>query len=120
MLCKLRLGVLDLEVETGRRFKTDENGKKVKIDRSERFCKLCTSGEIENETHFLFSCPALQQTRRTYLSPLINIREELATVSHQDKLMYLYFNENIDSRELSLAITLLTQLKSTRDTLLIQ
>ena len=120
LLCKLRLGVLDLEIESGRRFKIDDTGKKTKIDRSERFCKLCTTGEIEDEPHFLFACPALHQTRHTFLSPLFNICEELATVSHQDKLMYLYFNENIDARELSLATTLLTKLKAARDILLSQ
>ena len=81
---------------------------------------MYVSGEIEDEAHFLFSCPALHQTRQAYLNPLIDICEELATVSHQDKLMYLYFNENIEPRELSLAIILLTQLKAARDNLMIE
>ena len=120
LLCKLRLGVLDLEVEKGRRFKTDNLGRKIQIDRSERYCKLCQTGEIEDEVHFLFSCPTLAQTRHCYLNPLFNRCTELASVSHQDKLMYLYFNENLETQELSLANTLLSKLKAARDSFLTQ
>ena len=44
LLCKLRLGTLDLEIEKGRRHN---------IPRSERACKLCVSGETEDAIHFI-------------------------------------------------------------------
>ena len=115
---KLRLGILDLEVEKGRRFKTDHSGKKVQIPRAERYCKLCQTSEVEDEVHFLFSCPTLAQIRRECLEPLIVCCPELASASHQDKLMYLYFNEDLETNELFLATNLLSKLKSTRDNLL--
>ena len=118
LMCKLRLGVLDLEVEKGRHFKIDSTGRKRQTERAERFCRLCHSGEIEDEVHFLFTCPTLDQTREAYLNPLINKCQELANVSHQDKLMYLYFNENLESEELTLASNLLSKLKAARDNFL--
>ena len=35
-----------------------------------RICKLCTSGEVEDEVHFIFSCGALKETRDTYAESL--------------------------------------------------
>ena len=115
LIGKLRLGVLDLEIEKGRRFKVDNLGNKTQIDRSERFCKLCQSGEVEDEVHFLFSCPTLDKTRKTYLEPLMNMCPELTSAPHQDKLMYLFFNEDLETDELYLANTLLSKLKEARD-----
>ena len=51
---KLRLGVLKLEIEAGRK-----NG----LDRSERKCKICKSDQLKNEAHFLFVCEPLNTTR---------------------------------------------------------
>ena len=55
LITKLRLGSLKLEIETGRWKKMDKN---------ERFCKLCANSKVETESHFLFDCPALEQTRQ--------------------------------------------------------
>ena len=106
LLCKLRLGVLRLEVEVGRKFE---------LDRDMRSCKFCKNGQVEDEDHFLFSCKAFSETRQTYLSPLIGICPALSNVSHLDKLMYLFFNENLTPEELSLATTFLMKLKTARD-----
>ena len=47
MLAQLRSGILPLHIETGRfSNKTLED----------RLCTFCNSGEIENDTHFLFHC----------------------------------------------------------------
>ena len=51
LLSKLRLGVLPLEIEKGRR---------SNLDRSDRLCKLCTTAQVEDEIHFLFRCPTLE------------------------------------------------------------
>ena len=110
LLCKLRLGVLKLEVETGRKFG---------LVRAERSCKLCNSDQIEDEMHFLFSCDTLEETRQTYLNPLYTKCPQLQNVSHLDKLMYLFFNENLDEDELSLASTLLLKLNNARNQLLL-
>ena len=119
LLCKLRLGVFNLEVETGRKVKIDQNGAKIRLERAERVCKLCNSGEVEDETHFLFSCEALSQTRDAFLNPLFLMCPDLSGASHLDKLMYLYFNENLEAQETYLATNLLIQLKNARDNITI-
>ena len=108
-----------LEVEKGRHFKTNNLGKKVQIERSKRYCRLCNNGVVEDEVHFLFSCPALTQTRQTHLDRLTNICPDLALAPHQDKLMYLYFNEDLGKEELTLATNLLSSLKDARDNYLL-
>ena len=43
------------------------------IPRIERYCKLCQRkglNEIEDETHFLYSCPNYQELRNVYLPNL--------------------------------------------------
>ena len=109
LLCKLRLGVLKLEIETGR-----HRG----LDRNNRHCKVCKSDQIENETHFLFSCVPLKSTRDVYLKQLFEKCPILSSVSHLDKLMYLYFNESICLEELSLANKMLSNLNYARDKIL--
>ena len=108
LISKLRLGVLDLEIEKGRKVKINSEGIKTSTDRSERFCQICATTEVEDEIHFLFSCPQLSQTRTENMAPLLLLREELLGASRVDKLMYLFFNENLVSEELSLAATLLS------------
>ena len=51
ILTKLRLGVLELEIETGRWTNTDRN---------DRICKLCTLNLVEDEYHFTLICPLLR------------------------------------------------------------
>ena len=48
-----------MEVETGR-----YNGTKLK----DRICKLCDTGDIEDEVHFLIKCPLYQELRAPLLT----------------------------------------------------
>ena len=61
ILCKLRMGVLDLEIERGRR---------VGTSRAERFCKLCNQRKVEDAIHFTMECPALADCRSQGLNKL--------------------------------------------------
>ena len=110
LFSKLRLGVLDLEIEVGRRG--------VGVPREERFCKLCNCGQVEDEAHFLFTCRSTEQNRQTSFIPLEQKLPEIAHVSHLDKLMYLYFNEELDSEELFLTSSFLSKIKNSRDAVL--
>ena len=58
-LANFRCGTLPLEIETGRM---------CRVDRLERLCKVCKSGEIEDEVHFLLICKPLQHIREQYLN----------------------------------------------------
>ena len=80
LLSKLRLGVLPLEIEKGRR-------EKIKVPRENRFCKLCNSdNKIEDEIHFLFECPALQHQRDQHLNSLFDNYSFLRTFNNQQKI----------------------------------
>ena len=54
VLAKMRISAHNLTVEKGRY--TD-------IPRHDRICKVCNTGSIENEQHFLLECPAYKLLR---------------------------------------------------------
>ena len=56
-LAKLRTGILPLEIEVGRYRNLPED---------ERFCKICDTGLVEDELHFLFNCPAYDDIRKSF------------------------------------------------------
>ena len=53
-IAKLRMCAHNLEIEKGRY---------VQINRTERFCKICTDLEIEDENHFLWQCEKYRKER---------------------------------------------------------
>ena len=59
LIAQLRLGILPLEIETGR-------WRGLEIDR--RTCKLCNSNSIEDEAHFLFDCTFYLNERTQFYS----------------------------------------------------
>ncbi len=63
-LAQYRCGNLPLEIETGR-----WQNKSVE----ERICKVCESGEVENEFHLIFSCTSYNNIRATFLQNIGNI-----------------------------------------------
>ena len=59
-LSKLRLSAHSLLIETGRYARS-------KIDRSERRCTFCDTGDLEDEYHFTLICSRYIEIRRLYL-----------------------------------------------------
>jgi hypothetical protein len=55
-LAQLRTGSHQLRVETGR-------WERPMVSRDERFCQRCLSGEVDDEHHMVFDCPALEEVR---------------------------------------------------------
>ena len=108
LLSKLRLGVLPLEVEKGRR---------SNLHRSDRLCKLCHTEQVEDEIHFLFKCPALQLCRLPFITSIFEIHPQFANQSYLQKMHYLYFNENLPNNILELSANLLFNLNNMRDSL---
>ena len=51
-------GILPLRVETGRRqrVRDDTTGQTRSLKLEERVCSICSSGEVEDEYHFLLKC----------------------------------------------------------------
>ena len=110
LLSKLRLGTLDLEIESSR---------KHKIQREERFCKICDTKQTENELHFLLNCPSLSKCREPFLNKIASFSDLFPTLSPVAKIEYLFFNENLSLPELTTASDMLVSLKETRDNILL-
>ncbi len=92
-LIRLRTGSSCLRVETGRWevFKVD--GKRVKLERKFRKCKLCFK-DVEDEKHVICDCPVFKEERNEILGeffsenkPKIDSLLELIAGHGQDKLI---------------------------------
>ena len=60
---RLRMGTLQLEIETGRYKNTR---------RDERICKQCNCNILESDTHFLFNCEKYSNLRSAFYSTMTN------------------------------------------------
>ena len=84
LISQLKFGILPLKIETDR-----YQG----IPLEDRLCKLCNLKEIEDSYHFMFSCPALNDTRQAIKNQLdIN----LDNTSNPEKLSLLLDKQNIN------------------------
>ena len=61
VIAKTRLSAHNLEVETGRH-------KNIPVN--ERLCKVCKGSSIEDENHFLWSCPIYDIKRAVFNSSI--------------------------------------------------
>ena len=59
-LAQLRLSSHPLRIEIAR------HGQQ-RIERTERKCQICNSDDLEDEYHFVFSCPIYDELRRKYI-----------------------------------------------------
>ena len=73
-LSRLRVSNHNLQIEIGRY---------QNIPREERLCKICNSGEVENETHLLLSCKAYEQSRANLRSSLENASSDEINLNSQ-------------------------------------
>ena len=108
-LSRLRLGTLDLEIEKGRW---------RNIPREERLCKICKTLEVENVEHFVLFCPALCQCRNLFMNNITSMNSNFASMSPENKIKYLFFNETLPHNILVLSANLLVALTETRRSLL--
>ena len=60
-----------------------EIGRYQNIPCEERLCKICNSGEVENETHLLLSCKAYEQSRANLRSSLENASSDEINLNSQ-------------------------------------
>ena len=91
-LSQFRLSSHDLEIERGRY---------ANVDRDDRICILCNSNQIENEYHFLLTCPFYRDLRKTYLKryyyqwPTLNKFDNLMSITNRTIVInlakYVYF-----------------------------
>ena len=65
LLCQFRIGILPLNIETGRykNIKDNVTGRFRKLRPEERICDVCNLNETEDEFHFLCICPLYSYER---------------------------------------------------------
>ena len=103
---QMRLGTLELEIEKGRRFD---------VPRAERVCNVCNFNEVENAEHFIFECVALNSCRTKTINSICTLYPDFSNLSNNEKIRYLFFNENLPPELVNLAADLLFKLKIARD-----
>ena len=85
-ISKLRLGSLEIRIETGR-------FSRPRLDENERICLLCNGNDpsqsenstIENECHFLFTCSLYDQIRTVWKSKM-QLPDNYADLVDSEKL----------------------------------
>ena len=58
-----------------------------------RYCKLCNTGAIETEFHFLFHCPILSEVRNPFIKDFDEQLKDLP--SDHEKLFLILKKDNI-------------------------
>ena len=76
---QFRCGILPLRIETGRY---------VGESPAQRLCVLCNTNVVEDECHFLVSCPKYSSLRNRVFEVIINSSSYIA-LSDNDKMLYL-------------------------------
>ena len=78
---KFRLGLLQLRIKTARFIRP-------RVPPEERFCLICSSGEVEDEAHFLLACTEYSQLRETLFNT-ISDHANFFTMNQNEKLNFL-------------------------------
>ena len=79
------LGNHDLRIESGRHFIP-------KVPEHLRICKFCSDNEVENESHFLFSCNLYQDIRKKFFDDVSLKYPNFNTLNNSDKVLFLFNN----------------------------
>ena len=87
-LSKLRIGVLPLEIETGRHTRPS-------VPLNERICTLCNLNVCETECHFMLECPLYDDQRQPLLERVLNIEPLFNSLNMEEQLVYLMSHEHI-------------------------
>ena len=67
----------------------------VTVKREHRYCKICGSQKVEDETHFVIACEGLNETRELHINPQLRESPETNDMSDVEKLKWLLDRENI-------------------------
>ena len=66
-----------------------ERGRYKKIDRSERKCDICSSGELGDEIHFVWGCKTLEHVRKECIQESISKAKEIHGSNNEDIFKYV-------------------------------
>ena len=95
-LAKLRVSAHNLQIETGR-------FNKIKTPREERFCIYCKTqnvSSVENEVHFLLSCPLYRDERKNFLDTIHRIAPSTMSLNDQNMFIWLMSQEDYKTTKL--------------------
>ena len=81
LLSQLRYGILQIQLETGRY--QNEN-------RANRLCKICNSGDIEDQHHFILKCPAYSIRRGMFIDKVKEKITDWDNLSDNEKFIRLF------------------------------
>ena len=70
-----------------------EKGRYCGTKVEDRICNLCKNG-IEDEVHFLFTCPALNKYRDPYIKYIDEKHKNFSVLSDENKLIWLLSSED--------------------------
>ncbi len=87
-LARFRISAHKLAVETGRYSRPI-------IALCERRCRQCNSGAVEDERHFLLSCPSFALLRKPILHQASTARQDFEHLSTQDRFVWLMQKEEL-------------------------
>ena len=86
IFAQLRMGILPLRIETGR-FQN--------MDLINRKCFYCNSGNIEDESHFLFHCSHYDHIRAPFLRKCAEVAEDFSNFDEIEKFRFVLSNPSI-------------------------
>ena len=107
IITKLRLSDHCLAIESGRHTKPQ-------TPREKRFCKECPN-KIEDETHFILSCPSFSSERDTFLESMQVLYPNFSSIPTDNQKM-IFLSTNKDGNFLSLFSQYLTTIYKKRQT----
>jgi hypothetical protein len=83
ILCKIRLSAHNLASERGRH---------LGLHTSDRICTICKTGDVENESHFLFKCEKYSNYRRSFQCNILSILQKNNLSENQ--MLKFFVNSN--------------------------
>ena len=95
-LAKLRLSAHTLQIETGR-------FSKIKTPRNKRFCLYCKTlniSTVENEIHFVITCPLYNEERKQLLDPVSRNFPNTASLNEENLYIWLMSQEDNETTRL--------------------
>ena len=84
LLTKFRISAHNLNIEKGRYIGTTVE---------DRICNLCKNN-IEDEVHFLITCPLLEKFREPYIKNIKETYKNFSLLSDENKLIWLLSSED--------------------------
>lgn len=96
ILTKFRISNHTLRIEMGRQErKMNDMGKQEILPRGERVCQKCSSGNVEDEIHFMLVCHEYNRNRNIFFEQIFGIYPNLRKLNPKSLFLWIMANEDI-------------------------